>query len=175
MEKKIRKVKIEDDTLVLSYSYKDETGELVTVENEKHKARFHNDLRTAFNNMAIHLAIMTGYVNPGQVKNIETPKPELSEDFKVSGFAYGKDEDDPGIIITGGRNLPTMNNSYIPLNTPYRRFNEAAESAYKFIKDVEAGAKRCEVEVELYLSGEKRGEDPQQSLFDQPVEAEQAA
>jgi hypothetical protein len=165
MEKKIKKVKIEDDTLVLSYSYRDDTNEPVVVEGEKHKARFHDDLRQAFKNLSIHLAIMTGYINPAQVKNIETPKAELSEDFRVTGFSYGKDEDDPGVTITGGRNLPNMNNKFIALNAPYVRYGEADESAYKFVKDLEQKVQRCEVEVALYLSGEKRGEDPQGKLF----------
>src|SRR5688572_8063167 len=109
-DKKIKKVKIKDDQLIVTYSTKDAKGEPVTVENEKHSAPFHDDLLTAFGNLRIHLAVMTGFVSPSQVKQIQTPKEELYEDFTITGFSMGSDDDDPGVTVTGGRNLPNMNN-----------------------------------------------------------------
>jgi hypothetical protein len=123
----------------------------------------HKDLSQSFQNLAIHLAILTGYVSVKQVKNIETPKEELSEGFHVNGISV-KSGDDPGVVISGHRILD--NGKAVILNTPFTRFDEGEESAYKFQDDLQDKIERAEVEINGYLEGEKLGDDPQLALFD---------
>lgn len=122
----------------------------------------HADLKQAFANIAIHLAILTGYVSVKQVKTIETPKPELFDGFHVSGISV-KTGDDPGVVISGHRILE--NGKAVILNTPFTRFEEGEESAYKFVDDLVARIERVEDEANEYLEDRKKGDDPQGSLF----------
>lgn len=121
----------------------------------------HKDLTQSFQNLAIHLALLTGYVSVKTVKNIETPKAELTEGFHVNGISV-KTGDDPGVVISGHRILE--NGKAVILNTPFTRFEEGEESAYKFTDDLVNRIERAELEVNAYVDGSKLGDDPQLAM-----------
>lgn len=123
----------------------------------------HKDLIQSFQNLAIHLAILTGYVSVKQVKNIETPKPELVDGFWVNSISV-KGGDDPGAVISGHRILE--NGKAVILNTPFQRFEEGEETAYKFTEDFVDKIERAEKETNYFVDGTKKGDDAQLGLFD---------
>lgn len=157
----VRKAKLNGDGLVIIYEEKP-PGRKERNVTLTDKTPVHDDLKTSFQNLAIHLAILTGYVSVKQIKNIETPKPELFEGFHVNGISV-KSGDDPGVVISGHRILD--NGKAVILNTPFTRFEEGEESAYKFTDDLQAKINRAVGETSAYEDGSKLGDDPQLALF----------
>lgn len=131
--------------------------------SEKTKAPVHADLKQAFENLGIHLAIMCGYIASSKVKDIATPKQELYEGFHVTSYSIGGDEDDQGVVISGHKLLP--DGKAVILNTPFRRFTESEQSRYVFMDDLQDRLDRLDTEVRAYVDGSKRGADPQLSMF----------
>lgn len=159
------KISAKKEGIDLTYSRQDEKGEPVET-SEQFKGAFHPDLKLAFENMACHLAIMTGYVLPSQVKDITNPKEELFESFHVTSFSLGGTDDMPGVVVSGHKKLP--NGKTVTLNTPFTLFNESEQTRYQFMDDLEERLERVKNEIIIYMKGEKRADDPQGSLFDQP-------
>jgi hypothetical protein len=158
----IKKAKLTDPglTVIFTERPKDRKEAKNTREDS---TEVHPDLLQAFANLRIHLAILTGYVSVKQVKNIETPKDELIETFFVKGISI-KTGDDYGLVISGHHTLE--NGKAVILNTPFTRFEEGEESAYKYIDDLADKVQRAETEIDAYLAGEKVGADPQGNLFE---------
>lgn len=125
-------------------------------------APMHDDLTTAFANLGIHLAILTGYVKSNQVKNIETPKEELTEGFHVTSFSIGGTDEDQGVVISGHRKLAS--GKAVILNTPFERFEVKEESRYVYMDDLVDRLDRVKKELADYFSGAKRGAEKQQKL-----------
>lgn len=154
---------VKGETLDYQYLKTDDTG-AKSKGSESLKAPVHADLKQAFENLGIHLAIMCGYVPSSKVKDIETPKPELSEGFHVTSYSIGGDEDDQGVVISGHKLLP--DGKAVILNTPFRRFTESEQSRYVFMDDLQERLDRLDTEVRSYVDGSKRGADAQLNLFE---------
>lgn len=160
---KVRKAKLNGDGLVITYEEvpqgRKKRNVILTDDTPVHK-----DLTQSFQNLAIHLVILTGFVSTKQVKNIETPKPELIEGVHVNGISV-KSGDDPGVVISGHRIHPDSGKAVI-LNTPFTRLNEGDETAYKFVEDLQEKLDRAVKETSAYEDGTKLGDDPQLTMFD---------
>jgi hypothetical protein len=130
--------------------------------SETHKTPVHPDMRAAFDNLRIHLAVLCGYVLKKEVKDIETPKEELYNAFHVTAFSMGKDKDDPGIVLSGHKIL--ANGKAQILNCPFTRFEEGEQSVYPFVDDLVKKVARLQLEINAYLFEGKRADDPQQQL-----------
>lgn len=150
------------DAVEITYSKIDDAGGKSDVPKEIFTAPIHGDLLQAFENLAIHLAVGCGYVKPSRVKDIATPAPELTEGFHVSSVSIGGDDDAEGFVISGHCLLPE--GKAVILNTPFRRFEENEQSAYRFIDDVREKIDRVILELRAYMEGRKRGTDPQGKL-----------
>lgn len=157
---KIRKAKLEGEGLTIVFTERPD-GRKPRKSTLEDETPVHPDLVQSFKNMRIHLGILCGYIAAKTVKNIETPKDELIESFHVKGISV-KSGDDPGIVISGHRILE--NGKAVILNTPFTRFEEGEESAYKFVEDLLAKCERAEVEVNAYVDGTKKGEDVQKAI-----------
>lgn len=164
---KLAKVK-EGDGLEVGFTMiqDDKTQSIGTI---THKALVHQKLRKAFNALGIHYAILTGYIKPNQVEDIAKPDPALTESFHVHGYSYGKDEENPGVTITGHYNVPGIGGSTTG-NTPYKLFDQAPDSRYMFMDDLMARLKECDKRVQLYLDGTERGQ-PAQGTLDLPEDS----
>lgn len=159
---KVKKLKLKNGFgLVLTYEKKS-IGDKVDG-NEKHDALIHSDLLNGIDSLAIHLAIMTGYVKPAQVEDIAMPSPELSATFHVNGYSLGGNDDNQGIVVSGHHIVPGSGLAVI-LNTPFRRFDENLATRYPFMDDLQARIRVIESEIEQYLAGTKRGEPIQAEL-----------
>jgi hypothetical protein len=115
----------------------------------------------AFENCRVHLACLLGFVSVAKIKKIETPPLELIENFHVSGISI-KTGEDPGVVISGHVITPYKKAGII--NTPFTRFEEGEETAYKFTEDLFDKVQRVVAEVKEYLQKGKKADDPQQAL-----------
>src|SRR3954468_1654574 len=131
MQTIIEKAKIvKGETVEVHYIEINDKGDRAKM-SKSLKAPMHDDLKQAFKNIAIHLAIMTGYVATKQVKDIETPKEELTEGFIVTSYSIGGNEEDQGVVISGHKKLPS--GKAVILNTPFERFTQKEETRYIFM------------------------------------------
>lgn len=164
MQFAIEKAKlVKGETLDYNYTKTDDKGAKSKV-TESLKAPVHGDLKQAYANLDIHLAIMCGYLTPARIKEIAMPAPELSEGFHVTSFSLGGDEDDPGVVISGHYLKP--DGKPVILNSPFYRFEGSEQSRYIFMDDLQERIERLDTEIRAYVGGSKRGEDPQLNLFD---------
>lgn len=158
---RIKKAKLKDDALEVVYTERKPDGTVKTV-TESHETKVHPDLVQSFENLKIHLAILCGFVALKQVKKIETPPEDLTENFHVRGISI-KTGDDEGVVISGHFINPLTKKAVI-LNTPFQRYTEQEESAYKFTDDLIEKVERANAEVNSYLDGSKKAEEPQQAI-----------
>lgn len=160
---------VKQETLEVTFS-KVEKDKSSTAVTEKHKSKAHPDLVNAYNALAIHLGLLTGYISPKSVKDITKPdEVELVDQFKVTSFSLGGDEGAEGFVLTGHRLLP--NGKAVILNSPFTRFEEKEETRYQFMEDLDDKLGVVQTEVAKYLGG-KVAPDPQQDLFEQGADQE---
>jgi hypothetical protein len=156
----IKKFKYVKDAAEISFTSKKEDGTLKTV-SEVHETKPHPDLLQSLANLRVHFGLLTGYLPFKAVKKIETPADDLVDSFNVHAISV-KTGDDPGVVLTGQKTLE--NGKKVTVNSPFTRFGEGEETAYKFLDDLEDKINRATVEIEAYQSGEKKADEPQQSL-----------
>lgn len=151
-------------SLVLWYEELLPSGDKVITEKETHSAIIQKEIQEGFDRLALHLAVMVGYVKPGDVEDIAAPDPELSKGFFVSQFSVGGDEGEgtDGITLSGRKIL--SNGKAHNFNTPFYRFNEGEASRYTYMDDVIAAVRFLETEIIAYKKGEKRGQPLQGEL-----------
>lgn len=161
-EIKITKVKILKDSAP-ELEYKIEKGKDSVARNENHTAKPHEDFVNSLLGLKIHLAILTDYVKPKQVKKITEYDSELVEEFNVTGFSVkGKSEEEEGVVITGYKITPS--GQIVTLNTPFTRFNAEEDVAYKYMDHLQERIDVCISEALAYIRGEKKAPEPQQEL-----------
>ena len=129
-----------------------------TVVVEDHKIEVHQDMIGAFSGMRIHFAILADYVKIKEVPNAMKYDEGLVEAFRVTSYSIGGDDDDQGVTLTGVKTVPS--GKTVTINTPFTRFNEAEESKYKHMDEVQEQIKTINSEVVKYLGG-KVASDPQ--------------
>jgi len=151
----ITKAKIVKDAGMEIHFIETEKDNLKVPKWEKCPAIPHADLTIAWEALAIHLAVMTGYVKPGDVKNIWKPKPEQVEGFKITSFSLGGDEEKEGIVLSGHRIL--WNKKAVILNTPFYRFEEQDATRYQFMDELDEALETLRDEINLFMKGTKRG------------------
>lgn len=151
-------------SLVLWYEELLASGDKVVTEKETHSAIIQKEIQEGFDRLALHLAIMVGYVKPGDVEDIAAPDPVLSQGFFVSQFSVGGDEGEgtDGITLSGRKIL--SGGKAHNFNTPFYRFNEGEASRYTYMDDVIAAIRFLETEIIAYKKGEKRGQPLQGEL-----------
>lgn len=168
-QSKIVKVRLHETKkgrgLIISSIDTDPNGEEVNNPGAIHKALIHKNLQSALDSLAIHFAIMAGYVKPGQVEDIAAPEAELAESFRVKGYSIGGDEDEgtAGIIISGHKIL--ANGMAHNFNTPFYKFEQAPQSRYTYMDDLIAKLRYLDERIVAYKNGGERGEPVQGELI----------
>lgn len=164
-------------SLVLWYEETDDTGDKITTPAQTHTAIIQGEIKQGFDRLAIHLAIMAGYVRAGDVDDIAAPDPKLAEGFFVKQFSIGGDEGEgtDGVVLSGSKILSGGKSHNF--NTPFYRFNEGEASRYPFMDDVIAALTGLQDEIIAYKKGEKRGQpiQPELPMPDAPVTKMQIA
>lgn len=156
----IKKFKFVGGAVEIKYTTRKKDGTLKVV-TENHESEPHPDLILSLANLRVHFGLLTGYLPLKAVKKIDSPAEDIVESFNVTGFSVKTGEDE-GVVITGGKTLE--NGKYVPVNTPFTRFGESDETAYKFLDDLEDKIKRASEEVHAYQHDDKWADQPQQSL-----------
>lgn len=131
--------------------------------NYSNKDLVHPSLDAAFQALAIHYAILTGYRSTDLVPDISNVDPSLIEGFHVNGFSYGHDDKNPGVTITGTFAVPGTGGSCTS-NTPFKHFNVKEETRYVFMDDLQAKLEECDARVMAYYNGKERGTPTQGDL-----------
>lgn len=132
------------------------------VTEEHPSSPVHGDLKTAMDNLRVHLALLTTDHYYAAVSNIETPPETLTDKFVVNGYSLGKNAENPGVVISG--HFILNGGKVVILNTPFTLLNEAQETGYKYLEDLQAKLDRLDEEVRDYLFESKRA---QLDLFNQ--------
>ena len=109
-------------------------------------ANYHTDLRTAFDALIIHLVVLCEL---GEYRDLES-KPDLLNDFQVTGFTLGGSDEHAGCCLIGRKNLSTR--KVLNLVSPFTKFDDETTD-YKHNRDLEALVNKATEEAELYLSG----------------------
>lgn len=137
-----------------------------TITNEikvKSEIPVHDDLRNAFKQLVPHLAIIFGRMTMEEVAGIS---PGNQEDpalmklflFDVTEFFLDGYGDEESVVLVGTEKLPT---GEAKLTTPDIRF---FGSKYGHATDLRLRIDEVITEIEEYLHGRKRADDPQLSL-----------
>lgn len=163
---KISKAKLEsskDGKTLVIWSKEIVNGDTVVSPGQTHTAIIQPEIQEQFNRLAIHLAIMGGYLKAGEVEDIAAPDPKLSEGFHVHMFSIGGDETEgtDGVQLSGKKIFGGKAQNF---TTAFWRFHEGEASRYTFMDDVIATLTNLEAEIIAYKKGEKRGEKKQTEL-----------
>jgi len=157
MEKvKIKKAKIKD-SMFLEVEYTEQLpGHNKKDRKESSTVPVHEDMKHAFEQLHVHLAILCDEVKTpkrGDLEGISYPE------FSVGGFTIGGSGENEGVTISGSKEgkYGTVN-----LNTPFTKY-EASD--YPFISELAACIESCVYEVEQYLFDGKRAPEVQMELF----------
>lgn len=156
-------------SVFLAITKKDEFG-IAHNMNDAIDSPAHKDFIKAMQALAPHFAILSDFLDVGDVTDIKNIDKEILKRFVIRSISLsGSDADgDRSIIITGSR--IKKNKAHVNINTPLLRFVEKEETAYKFIDELEKAVEKINKEVDLYLEG-KVGEDPQGDLFQGTADA----
>lgn len=153
------KLSVKQGTLDIHF-IKTHPGNVKVPGNETWKEPWHDDLQKAFEDFAIHLAILADYI-PADSVDIDDLDPITTESFHVTSFSLGGD-DNEGIVISGHK--ISKSGKAVILNTPFSRFTENEQSRYKYMDDVQEKVDTVLKEIVKFLDGSKRGTDTQGKL-----------
>lgn len=152
---KILKVKLVKGGEKLELGLK-ESGTVQANDTKECQNPVHPDLSKAVQALAVHLAILTDYIDQKQSGETE----EL-EKFTVTGYSIGGKEGEEGVTITGMRR--TKSGQKFAINSPFARFEASEEARYILMNDLMLKISDIEEEVKKYLY---EGKMLQPSLFE---------
>lgn len=127
----------------------------------------HDDLRSAFKQLAPHLAVIFGAMELDDLNKIQVDRQPGEEAdpvlvnlnrFEVSEFKLEKYVEEETVILIGTEELPT---GFAKLVTPPIRF---VNSKYAHARELREAIDIVIFEIEEYLHGRKRAQDPQLEL-----------
>lgn len=152
MSIKITKAKIKNSQLELAYNRIDSDNNATVEVTEKLPYIVHPDLVSTFVRLRKHLAKLCD-LREGDVlneSNFEKFSAEELPNLFVSSFTIAGDDENEGVVITGGKKLSS--GKIINLNTPFTRFTDESDP-YLFESDLFVDIQGCIYEVEEYLAG----------------------
>jgi len=170
--KKVTLAKKGSPGLSVSLETIESDGSITKDPNKSFTRPVHQNLKNAMAAFAIHWLILNDYLSTRSVPDIKKYDPALIEGVNVSGISIGGNDGEEGIMITGQKT--SRRKKSIGINTPFERFEEVAETRYKYMDDIEAIVKNIMTRVDKYLSGEEVGEDNQIEMkFDENQTADE--
>jgi len=148
----IKKAKIKDDLFLEGEYNEDLPGH--SKKNTKFSCTVpvHDDLKTAFQKLHIHLAILCDEVTAPKKKDFNQADFEA---FTARGFSIGGSDDNEGVTISGAKEGKY---GLVNLNTPFTKY---AESEYPFINELGLDMQTAIYEVDQYLFNDKRAPEKQ--------------
>lgn len=153
-----------DKENALTFSFIKTEGEnRAPIEEGPCSAFVHEDLIDAMAGLDVHLALMTGQLNHGDIAEIETPPEILTKDFHAKSYSVSGADNTRRLTISGNRVL--FDKKVFNFNTPSYLLEENEKTRYRQMDDVIKKIDRINKEVFGFMDGTKRGDDPQGNLF----------
>lgn len=165
MELQIKKVKIDKKGIPeIDYVEVREDGKNPNIAHEG-KGTAHDDLINAVRELAPHYALITGYAAFNKGLKLDSLKAGV-DNFKVSGYSIGGQDEDEGITIMGHIIVPWSGKAVI-INSPFQRFGEEEgnKAYYKFIDRLAEVVEKIVEEAILYIGGKFKPEAQQELVF----------
>ncbi|MDP3452278.1 MAG: hypothetical protein Q8R90_04925 [Bacteroidales bacterium] len=155
MQRKIRKAKLKSRSLEVELNETIET-EGGPVTNEiimKCAGLAHDDLKKAFDRLTLHM-VMICDLRKSELISVETFESDEAlkqfEDYSVTGFSIGGEEEHEGLVIFGSRKFPS--GKVLNITTPFTKFSDDNDP-YVFEAELYNDIQACLYEVEQYLEG----------------------
>lgn len=154
------------DNMFCHYGY-DHTVAINTTDSVTRKSQIpvHDDLKAAFRDLNVHLAIVCEEIHPDDIGDIDhlpelDPDPDMTEEdqdpmavklsrFTVSSFKVVGNGENEGVILTGQKRLST--NDYVKLETPVTKW----QSDYAFVNELHVAVFNTVEEIEQYMNGKQ--------------------
>ena len=149
---RITKAKVKNSQLELAYNRIDGDNNATVEVTEKLPYIVHPDLITTFIKLRKHMSKLCD-LREGDVLNEDNFESFNAEDLSnlfVSSFTISGDDENEGVVITGGKKLAS--GKVINLNTPFTRFTDEVDT-YLFEDDLYVDIQACIYEIEEYLKG----------------------
>jgi hypothetical protein len=148
-----------NDTLKVSYSKVELDGAFSYHNGEEFDRIIHPDLRQCFNDLAIHWAFLTTFLERKKYHSLDKITPEIVKPFKCKGVSI---KPETGFQLIGYK---IDDDGYaINLNTPYRLFEVDEKKAYRFMEELQEVFQRLDKEVIAYILGIKKGDSREGEL-----------
>ena len=154
MQRKIRKAKLKLASLEveLTETHETEGGPVTNEITMKCAGLVHDDLKKAIGKLSLHLIKICDLRKSEHINSETFESEDLSDfdDYSVSGFSIGGEDEHEGVTITGSRKFKS--GKVLNVTTPFTKFsdeNSPYEHEDELYNDIEA----CIYEVELYLGG----------------------
>lgn len=154
---------LKGDKIEIDYQQKNSADENPASLNFEQEGKPRPQLRTAFNKLRIHAALLSEFLPLTEVENTDEVAETIVQDFKVTGFTIvsHKKTSAKGVIITASKLL--NNGKNLGFNTPTTSFDDDSENAYPFIGELSKDVDVCKDELRQYLNG-VRESNPQGTL-----------
>lgn len=166
--------KISRDLVVYYISIEKETDFLILTADDKNKKLpkaiedtfripVHKKFKTALHKLAVHAAILSNYIDIGDIKKVSDIPAELYADFNVTSvhFKYGKKGDSIQINAT----CRTFRDKAHNFTTPLEYLEMDEETAYQFQDDLLKIRQNIFDRIDNYMSGEERGDVNEIGMF----------
>ena len=154
------------DNMFCHYGY-DHTVAANTTDSVSRKSAVpvHDDMKTAFRDLHVHLAVICKELHPDEIPDIDN-LPEMDTDpdmtdedqdplalklsrFSVSSFRIVGNGENEGVILTGQKRLST--NEHIKIETPVTRY----QGDYAFVNELHVAIFNLVEEIEQYMNGKQ--------------------
>lgn len=163
------------DNMFCHYGY-DHTVAANTTDSiyRKSAVPVHEDMKIAFRDLNVHLAVICEEIHPDDIPNIDNlpvldPDTDLTDDdqdplalklsrFSVSSFRIVGNGENEGVILTGQKRLST--GDHIKIETPVARY----QGEYAFVNELHVAIFNLVEEIEQYMNGKQA--PPRQTEMD---------
>lgn len=166
----IHYVAVEKETDFLKLSATEKNGKLPKEMEDIFKAPVHKKLKVALQKLAVHAAVLADYIDISKCKKVSDIDAELFATFNVTSvhFKYGKKGDSIQINAT----CKTFREKAFNFTTPIEYLDADSESAYEFADDLLKIRENIFQRIDLYMSGEERGDINAIGMFSEAEENE---
>lgn len=149
----IKKAKVKNG-IFLAYEYVEKTENYENKISTSSDAPIHEDLRSCFQRLVPHFALLTEEVVKSNViedaiSGILEDEPALAK-FSVTGFTIGGNGDTEGVTLTGHKELES--GKLVSFNTPFQLF---ADEDYEFSEQLARTVGDLQTEVYEYMEGKQ--------------------
>jgi hypothetical protein len=151
-------VKLVDDEYLEIEFFKEETDGTTSTQGYKNPKRpVHPDMRKALDDLRIHWALQTTFLEAGKKKSVEAFSEQELADFTVTGISMGNIADQAKVIITGYKSR--KDERAVLVNAPFQFFDVKEDQPdygwNRFLDNLQQRVQKVLVEARLYIGGKR--------------------